>query len=206
MEQPNTSFETVLATHCAPVFLGKKPAALFPLGTLQESCPWGQLRQRGFPVLRLTPQGRGRSPLVLVCHPQLLQDTLDREPTRGVLAEMGYPVHRGWRAMVAHLARRFREEAVFPHEVGFFLGYPPGDVLGFLAGAKPQNLCGPWRVYGNPDGAAACFADYATCRQVLLEHLGRGGSIWDGLPPQDRAPAGTFSCPSPIKFTSFFGD
>jgi hypothetical protein len=78
-----------------------------------------------------------------------------------------------------------RKGREFPHEIGFFLGYPPPDVLGFIhhRGARCK-LCGPWKVYGDVERAAALFEEYAGCRRRLLEHLQGGGSVFDGeLPP-----------------------
>lgn len=181
MQPPCQSFEAVLATHCAPVLFGKKPAALFPQRCLPDCCNWQQLRLRGFQMLRLY---RGQQPpLIFVYHPRLLQAHLDQELTRHSLEAMGYPTHRDWRAMLAHLCRRFRLAEAFPHEVGFFLGYPPEDVLGFMTGAEDYKLCGPWKVYGDVDRAVTRFDEYNACRRLLLEHLGQGGSIFQGPLP-----------------------
>ena len=46
----------------------------------------------------------------------------------------------------------------FPHEVGLFLGYPPGDVEGFrLNHGRNFKLCGLWKVYCDMEQATARF-------------------------------------------------
>jgi hypothetical protein len=79
-----------------------------------------------------------------------------------------------------YLAKRFRESEEFPHEIGFFLGYPPEDVLGFIRhrGARCK-LCGTWKVYSDVEKARLLFGEYARCRQRLLEYIRGGGTIFD---------------------------
>jgi hypothetical protein len=109
---------------------------------------------------------------------------------------LGYPVSEGFKALLRCLGRRFGESREFPHEIGFFLGYPPPDVLGFMRyrGARCK-LCGPWKVYGDVERAAALFREYSGCKRRLLEHLQRGGTVFDenlpallALRPLDQSP------------------
>lgn len=168
-------FEIALATHCAPVLFGKKPAALFPERCLPDTCPWQLLREQGFLMVRLCRQNQNT--LILICHPSLLEASLSDESTCKTLKEMGYPVQKSWRALLGFLCKRFRESPSFPHEVGFFLGYPPKDVLGFMRCAGNSKLCGAWKVYGDEAEAARCFDEYARCRELLLDFIQNGGSI-----------------------------
>lgn len=168
-------FETLLATHCAPLLFGKKPAALLAEKTLPQNCPWVLLRNRGFHVFHLCWQGRSK--LALIYHPNLLQGALSHPTTRQTLAQIGYPVEGSWKALLRFLRRRFAESAEFPHEVGFFLGYPPEDVVGFIRCKSDCKLCGQWKVFGDVEASAALFAEYARCKAALLRHLQDGGSI-----------------------------
>lgn len=182
---PDKNFETLLARSAAPVLLGKKPAALFagPLPRCTGTAVPGGIR-----FLSLTRPGH--NPLIFVFRPSLLERTLEAPQARRSLEEFGYPVSEGLQALLRCLGRRFQESREFPHEIGFFLGYPPHDVLGFIyyrgAGCK---LCGPWKVYDDVERAAALFGEYAWCRQRLLEHLQGGGTIFDEeLPVLLKAP------------------
>lgn len=173
-------FEMALANHCAPVLFGKKPAALFPEQCFPKDCPWQLLYDQGFQTVRLS--GSNRFPLILIYHPKLLETSLANEAISNKLKEIGYPIQKNWRSLLGFLYKRFRESPTFPHEVGFFLGYPPEDVLGFMRCPKSDKLCGTWKVYGDEDQATRRFAEYARCREILLERVKSGGSILnDGL-------------------------
>jgi hypothetical protein len=182
-------YQTLLAAYGAPVLLGKKPAALF------ARPPWWDERRRG-------PGGRrglrflyftrpGGPALIFAFRPGLLARTLKNPLTRRILADLGYPASAGPEASLAGLARRFKESREFPHEVGLFLGYPPPDVLGFIRHRGAHcKLCGLWKVYDDVEGAAALFEEYARCKRRLLDHLRRGGTIFD-----ENLPALAFDSP-----------
>lgn len=68
--------------------------------------------------------------------------------------------------------------AAFPHELGYFLGYPYADVAGFIEhGGEGFVLMGPWKVYGDVAGALAAFARIRDCTDDLIQRYRRG----DGL-------------------------
>ena len=91
-----------------------------------------------------------------------------------MLDRAGYPVSQGTEAMLAHLRRRL-QGGEFPHEIGLFLGYPPGDVEGFLRdGGRHCKLCGPWKVYDNVEETARRFAAFHRCRDALTQRVDRG--------------------------------
>lgn len=63
----------------------------------------------------------------------------------------------------------------FPHELGFFLGYPYEDVMGFIEHDGRDYLAvGPWKVYADLEGALATFARFRASTARLL-HAQRGG-------------------------------
>jgi hypothetical protein len=172
--------DMTLAWHCAPVLLGKKPAALFPKPAwwdelLLERARTGNLR---FLTLRRNKTG----PIFAYC-PRLLSHTLESEKVRKTLGAMGYPVEAAdpeERAAqcLAFMERRFWESGDFPHEVGFFLGYPPLDGLGFMRHRGSHcKLCGMWKVYSDVPRATALFVEYAKCRERLVRHVQNGGRI-----------------------------
>ena len=132
--------DMTLARHCAPVLMGKKAAALFP----RPSCWDEALTEKPVSgnVRFLLFRRRDKNTLVFAYRPRLLSDALkealNAPEARETLNELGYPLEAGIGAMdvvapcLKFLRRRFWESADFPHEVGFFLGYPPADVLGFM--------------------------------------------------------------------------
>jgi hypothetical protein len=96
------------------------------------------------------------------------------------MAERSPWTSAGLEAQLCYLAGRFRESEEFPHEIGFFLGYPPEDVLGFIRHRGAHcKLCGMWKVYSDVEKARFLFSEYARCRQRLLEYIREGGTIFD---------------------------
>lgn len=170
------SFDEIIATHCAPVLYGKKPAALlsgkfFSVEEVQEQ----------FALLDICITvfyQKDERPLLFMYCPHLLRQTLKHSKTRQKLAEVGYPIQKGLEAQLEFLSKRFYFNQDFPHEIGFFLGYPPEDVLGFMQCKHDYKLCGPWKVYGDVNKAMALFNEYALCRKVLLEHVRNGGTVF----------------------------
>lgn len=56
----------------------------------------------------------------------------------------------------------------FPHEIGYFLGYPYDDVYEFIAQrGENYKVFGAWKVYTNVEQALATFDAYRACTQRL---------------------------------------
>ena len=56
----------------------------------------------------------------------------------------------------------------FPHEIGYFLGYPYDDVYEFIAQrGENYKIFGAWKVYTNVEQALATFDAYRACTQDL---------------------------------------
>lgn len=60
----------------------------------------------------------------------------------------------------------------YPHEIGILLGYPIGDVRGFIQ-HHGQNylLAGYWKVYENEDQARRLFHEYDVARCKVLSNM-----------------------------------
>lgn len=66
----------------------------------------------------------------------------------------------------------------FPHEIGFFLGYPYEDVLGFIENRGQNYLeVGPWKVYANQNQARRTFARYRRCARIYARAYRCGQSL-----------------------------
>ena len=81
---------------------------------------------------------------------------------------------------IIHLKERLSnlEGEGFPHEIGIFLGYPLGDVIGFIENAGRNFKCsGCWKVYCNECEAVKLFAKYKKCRDVYLRLWQQGRSV-----------------------------
>lgn len=126
--------------------------------------------------------------LVYVYRPDQLARALSDRRACERLGEWGYQTRgHGWPSLAldqlgARLERCHRRgsETGFPHEVGFFLGYPYEDVMGFIEHKGRDFLCcGCWKVYVEQDRAKACFERYRRCTQAYEALLEMGASISD---------------------------
>ena len=177
----NYDFERLLANHCAPLLFGKKPAVLLAEKCFPPSCEWSVLHQYGFRMIRLRRQN-GKS-LLFLYQPRFLEEALAHPVAAQRLNEMGYSCAEGLISALASLRRRFEWSKEFPHEIGFFLGYPPEDVIGFLSGKDTCKICKQWKVYSDINRATALFDEYASCKQTLLAHIKSGNSIFSVISP-----------------------
>jgi hypothetical protein len=173
----SNEMEHMLAVYCAPVLLGKKPAALFARPYWwQETVATQALDRLGLRVITL--HRLNKSPPVFVYHQGLLDETLKHETVTRHLVKIGYTPWNGVQSSLEHLMVRFHNSREFPHEIGFFLGYPPEDVLGFIHHRNQGcKLCGQWKVYSDVNRARGMFTEYDRCKQTLLDYIRRGGSI-----------------------------
>lgn len=66
----------------------------------------------------------------------------------------------------------------FPHEIGFFLGYPYEDVIGFIKNHGQNYLeVGPWKVYANQNQARRTFARFRRCASIYARAYRCGQSL-----------------------------
>ena len=66
----------------------------------------------------------------------------------------------------------------FPHEIGYFLGYPYDDVYEFIAQrGENYKIFGAWKVYANVEQALATFDAYRACTQHLTFIYQQGCSL-----------------------------
>ncbi len=66
----------------------------------------------------------------------------------------------------------------FPHEIGYFLGYPYDDVHEFIVQrGENYKVFGAWKVYTNVEQALAMFDAYRACTQYLTFVYQQGCSL-----------------------------
>lgn len=162
-----------------------------------DSCA-SALRQAGICIRVLVWRKCGA--LVYVYRPQELARELNAPAARPVLDREGYDTANP-SACIERLALRIaaaskssratcalgRDRAceaqescpcAFPHEVGFFLGYPAEDVLGFIEHEGRDYLAvGVWKVYAHLDRALATFEGYRLCTERTRRRYARGSSL-----------------------------
>lgn len=173
--------ERFIGGMCAPALAGIKPSNLISLkksdGDVksQVKCLHAQLSRRGIHlrILRETEEKL----LILVYRPDKLLAYLTGEEINKFLASMGYPVDGTLEAYLDILSSRL-SEGDFPHEIGAFLGYPIGDILGFIRNSREGILLvGEWKVYSDAEKAKMIFERYRSCRQGVIRRLMAGSSL-----------------------------
>lgn len=133
--------------------------------------------------------------LIYVWRPDMLNNVLADKRVASRLDEWGYSAYHllsstpekptyNTDECIACLGARLEEchrknpNAGFPHEIGFFLGYPYSDVMGFIEHEGQDYLCcGAWKVYSDKDAAEACFEQYRQCTKHYEALLEMGTSI-----------------------------
>lgn len=137
--------------------------------------------------VRLEVMARRRTgALVYAYRPALLADALAEPRVSAYLRTEGYDPHKP-DACIERLRRRIcgtdlqsrmSGSCSFPHEIGFFLGYPYEDVVGFIQNNGEGFLCcGCWKVYARERDAQACFCRYRACTTAYESLFNEGVPI-----------------------------
>ena len=171
-----------LVEHCAPTLAGLKTASLFNLSfstreELDQKVLMANqmLNDKGLycEVLRL----RQTSALIYVYRHQQLEMDLSRLESQQLLLKVGYS-SVVLRPCLELLKERLCYQETFPHEIGLFLGYPLGDVIGFVKNAGQNCKCvGCWKVYCNECEAVKAFAKFKKCTSVYVRLWSQGRSV-----------------------------
>lgn len=174
--------EEYLINHCSPTLASIKTANLINVAydsfedLLASVNRMNEvLSSKGIELLIL--KRCEKSALVYVVRLNLLQRDLNKKGVKEFLAEYGY-ICVDAAYCVSRLKMRLNRSEEFPHEIGIFLGYPLGDVIGFIENAGQNSLCsGCWKVYCNECEAMKTFSKYEHCRKVYNKLWLRGRSI-----------------------------
>ena len=128
-----------LIEHGAPTLAGLKTANLFPVKTNGEDIvrPLSEvnriLTEKGLRAIPL--KKKDDSMLLYLFRPDQLKEDLKQPEAACMLEEKGYPCDSPERCITC-LIRHLKEDEVFPHEIGLFLGYPPSDVKSFMISSR----------------------------------------------------------------------
>jgi hypothetical protein len=175
--------EKYLVEHCAPTLASLKTANLFNLPYTgeeeleQDLSAWNRCFAGKGVSLAILKKENGRA-LVYVYRKEALQRDLDRPGAAGLLSRCGYRSTEAGQALET-LRERLGQSAEFPHEIGLFLGYPLGDVLGFIRhGGRDCKCVGCWKVYCDECEAVKTFARFKKCTEVYTRLWKAGRSVW----------------------------
>lgn len=175
--------EKCLIEHCSPTLASLKIANLFNYSyetsdELRDSLSvWNrQFRGTGIEIFPLKVSDDNRT-LIYVYRRSGLKRYLQNQSVQEFLYKYGY-YSFDLESALRQLAGRIANSKEFPHEIGIFLGYPLGDVIGFIENeGKNSKCCGCWKVYCNECEARRTFARYKKCKDVYQRLWGQGRSI-----------------------------
>lgn len=174
--------EEYLIEHCAPTLASIKTASLFTMGFSNEKDfaaeieYWNtSLAEKG--IVLLTLRKREQRALIYVCRKSHLRKDLSYPGVARFLDGYGYGSTEVDQA-IETLKGRMKRSEEFPHEIGIFLGYPLGDVIGFIQNAGQNYKCaGCWKVYCNECEAIRRFALYKKCKEIYRRLWKQGKSV-----------------------------
>ncbi|MCI6495901.1 MAG: DUF3793 family protein [Anaeromassilibacillus sp.] len=174
--------EMLLIEHCAPTLARIKTANLF-------SCTYSDTKTLIYFLIywnkNLNPKGvylrlmkaAGNRALIYVFRKSGLEEDLKDEQVNRYLKKLGYNTD-STEDVLNFLKKRICTQDDFPHEIGFFLGYPPEDVVGFIENnGKNFKFCGCWKVYSDVNEAEKRFHMYRKCKDVYKKIYSCGKSV-----------------------------
>ena len=120
---------------------------------------------------------KGNRALIYIYRLSQLEKILQDSETAKFLKKYGYE-HIDTERALSRLRNRIAENEDFPHEIGIFLDYPLGDVIGFIDNEGRNFKCvGCWKVYCNECSSRKKFAQFKKCQQVYRRLWQQGRSV-----------------------------
>ena len=117
--------------------------------------------------------------LIYVCRFSSLERDLKKPGVANFIKKYGYESTDPAYAL-ERLRSRLAQREDFPHEIGLFLGYPLGDVKGFIEHHGKEYLCsGYWKVYQDEQKAKSTFQLYQSVRDAVLQLIVAGSNLYE---------------------------
>ena len=185
-------FEQELIEHCSPTLASIKAASLFTYTykSLKELhvrvTYWNsKMKRKGITFDILSENVGVNKALIYVYRRADLEKILNRDEIRSFLLNHGYLIDDNeivggvnCENIILQLKKKFEKLNQFPHEIGIFLGYPIGDVKGFIENHGCNCKCtGYWKVYCNEEESTKTFRKYKKCRDIYMNLWISGRSV-----------------------------
>ena len=185
-------FEQELIEHCSPTLASIKAASLFTYTykSLKELhvrvTYWNsKMKRKGITFDILSENVGVNKALIYVYRRADLEKILNRDEIRSFLLNHGYLIDDNeivggvnCENIILQLKKKFEKLNQFPHEIGIFLGYPIGDVKGFIENHGCNCKCtGYWKVYCNEEEATKTFRKYKKRRDIYMNLWISGRSV-----------------------------
>lgn len=174
--------DELIVRHSAPTLAGIKCANLFSVNHAYDEELMREISMVNKRLIskniRLIPLLKAENrTLLYIYRPEVLKRNLNCSLCQSYLKEMGYCAENP-DVCVKRLINKLSESEEFLHEIGFFLGYPPEDVIGFIEqGAKASKMSGLWKVYSDVPRAMKMFRAYKVCSNIYYNNWLKGVEI-----------------------------
>ena len=177
--------DEMIVEFCSPTLAGIKTGNLF-------SCEYSDYNQLLKELRRvngvLSNKGIKAIPigylnhraLIYIFRPSFLEKDLCEKDTATLLKQLGYNVDNMTECVrcLSKKLKALKSSKDFPHEIGFFLGYPYEDVKGFIDHKGECSKCiGCWKVYGDVSRAEDTFDRYKKCTCEYISRLKEGMTL-----------------------------
>jgi len=116
-------------------------------------------------------RSKNDSSLFLIYDRNELDKAIRNKWSLNIFKRYGYRTSGNIDEFIERLSNRF-SSSDFPHEVGLFLGYPPGDVKAYIENeGKNSACCRYWKVYGNVEKAQETWARIDEAQSLAIDIL-----------------------------------
>ncbi len=176
---PEEKFGFRVVTQCAPVLKGVKISNLITM----KPGGWHKIRAylKKSRIICIPLYADAEKEVLFLYRYEQLERHLKNREVREFLRSCGYESFEVASVLV-RLRRRYQLYAgiskEFPHELGVLLGYPVGDVQGFIDNRGENSLTSRyWKVYQNPKEAEKIFDLYDRVKEQALKEIMCGRTL-----------------------------
>ena len=176
---PEEKFGFRVVTQCAPVLKGVKISNLITM----KPGGWRKIRAylKKSRIICIPLYADAEKEVLFLYRYEQLERHLKNREVREFLRSCGYESFEVASVLV-RLRRRYKLYAgiskEFPHELGVLLGYPVGDVQGFIDNRGENSLTSRyWKVYQNPKEAEKIFDLYDRVKEQALKEIMCGRTL-----------------------------
>ena len=176
---PEEKFGFRVVTQCAPVLKGVKISNLITM----KPGGWRKIRAylKKSRIICIPLYVDAEKEVLFLYRYEQLERHLKNREVREFLRSCGYESFEVASVLV-RLRRRYQLYAgiskEFPHELGVLLGYPVGDVQGFIDNRGENSLTSRyWKVYQNPKEAERIFDLYDRVKEQALKEIMCGRTL-----------------------------
>ena len=176
-----TEVETQMALQCAPFIMGLRVSNLFVVRNEKLDKLHIMLCEAGIHYMKLI-EGEFKTTVFLYNKKGMLEYMSDVR-VKSAMSQMGY-INMKFEHMLKAFKQRYvsymKDGGDFPHEMGFFLGYPYEDVVGYIRNEGKNSLfTGYWKVYDDVSKKVKMFQMFETAKESVIRYISAGLSIRD---------------------------